>query len=86
MADDARNFSDAELFNVFQSAARSSNREWRSKQREMAGINDFELPPNQAFLDRSPVVNYARQILPENVGALGGTGVGQWVKVPLMQN
>ena len=77
--DDARQFTDADLANVFTTAARASNREWRSKQRDEAGIPDFELPPGQAMFDRSPIVNYARQILPQNVGALGNTAAGQWV-------
>ena len=74
--DDPRQYSAAELGNVFNQAARASNREYQSYQRQQAGIDDFELPPAQAMLDRSPVVNYAKQVLPEN---LGSTQVGEWV-------
>tara|TARA_B100000925_G_scaffold74922_2_gene52722 strand:- start:193 stop:1635 length:1443 start_codon:yes stop_codon:yes gene_type:complete len=76
MADDPRQFSTAELANIFEQAKRSSNREYRAMQRREAGIDDFELPPAQGMLDRSPIVNYARQTLPENLGV---TRAGQWV-------
>ena len=76
MADDPRQYSTAELANVFTQAARSSNREYISHQRRMAGIDDFELPPAQAMLSRSPIVNYAKQVLPHQ---LGDTGLGGWV-------
>ena len=76
MADDPRQYSAAELGNVFNQAARASNREYQSHQRRQAGIDDFELPPAQAMLDRSPVVNYAKQSLPENIGT---TQLGDWV-------
>ena len=76
MEDDVRQFSVAELGNIFDQASRASNRQWRSSQREAAGIDDFELPPAQQMMDRSPVVNYARQILPETVGE---TRAGNWV-------
>lgn len=76
MEDDVRKFTIAELGNVFDHAARASNRQWRSTQREAAGVDDFELPPAQQMMDRSPIVNYARQVLPENLGA---TKAGDWV-------
>ena len=76
MEDDIRQYNIAELGNVFDHAARASNRQWRSSQREAAGIDDFELPPAQAMMDRSPIVNYAKQVLPEN---LGSTKAGDWV-------
>ena len=74
--DDVRQFSTAELGNIFDHAARASNRQWRSSQREAAGIDDFELPPAQQMMDRSPIVNYARQVLPENLGAHQGWQLG----------
>ena len=74
--DDVRQFNTAELANIFDHAARASNREWRSTQRDAARIPDFELPPAQQMMDRSPIVNYARQVLPENLGA---TKAGNWV-------
>ena len=76
MAANPSEFSVSELANIFDQSARASNREWQSKQRELSGIDDFELPPAQSFLGRSPVVNFARQALPENLGA---TQVGSWV-------
>lgn len=76
MADDPRQFTPAELANVFVQATRGSNREWIRKEREKQGIDDFELPPAQQMLGRSPIVNYARQVLPENLGA---TKAGDWV-------
>ncbi len=76
MADDPRQYSVAELGNIFDQAARGSNREYRSYQRRQAGIDDFELPPAQGMVDRSPIVNYARQVLPENLGV---TKAGGWV-------
>ena len=77
MADDPRQFSIADLGNIFDQAARSSNREYRSYERRQAGIDDFELPPAQGMIDRSPIVNYARQVLPENLGSV--TKAGTWV-------
>ena len=74
--DDPRQYSAAELGNVFNQAARASNREYQSYQRRQEGIDDFELPPAQAMLSRSPIVNYAKQVLPEN---LGSTQLGEWV-------
>ena len=76
MADDPRQFTPAELANVFTQAERGSNREYQSYQRQLAGIDDFELPPAQQMLGRSPIVNYAKQVLPENFGA---TKAGDWV-------
>lgn len=82
MADDPRQYSVAELGNIFDQAARASNRDYRSYQRQLENIEDFELPPSQAMLDRSPIVNYAKQVLPENVGA---TKAGEWVASKLNQ-
>ena len=82
MEDDVRQFKIAELGNVFDHASRASNRQWRSNQREAAGVDDFELPPAQQMMDRSPIVNYARQILPED---LGSTRAGAWV-ADVLQN
>ena len=76
MADDVRQFTTADLANIFTEAARGSNREYRNAQRRAAGIDDFELPPAQGMVDRSPIVNYARQVLPENLGV---TRAGTWV-------
>jgi len=76
MADDPRQFTPAELANVYAQATRGSNREYQSYQRQLAGVDDFELPPAQQMLGRSPIVNYAKQILPENLGA---TKAGDWV-------
>lgn len=76
MADDPRQFSIAELGNILDVSARGSFREYHSHQRREAGIDDFELPPSQQMLDRSPVVNYAKQVLPNT---LGETDAGDWV-------
>jgi len=76
MADDPRQFTIADLGNILDQAARSSNREYRNHQRMEAGIDDFELPPAQGMIDRSPIVNYAKQVLPENLGV---TNAGTWV-------
>lgn len=76
MADDPRQFTPAELANIFTQATRGSERERIRKERESAGIDDFELPPAQQMLSRSPIVNYAKQVLPENLGA---TKAGDWV-------
>lgn len=89
MASNPSEFSIAELGNIFDHAARASNREWNSTQRDKAGIYDYELPPAQQFVSRSPIVNYARQVLPENIGSAPvirngeliekRTGIGDWV-------
>ena len=76
MADDVRQFTSADLANIFTEAARGSKREFRNKQRQAAGIDDFELPPAQSMLDRSPIFNYVQQVLPENLGV---TNAGTWV-------
>ena len=93
MAVNPSEFSIAELGNIFDQAARSSNREYVQKIRRDSGISDFDLPPVQGMITRSPIVNYAKQILPESIGSnpevvrtaegidinARRTGVGDWL-------
>ena len=75
---DPRQAGSGALGNIFDHAFRASNRPYQDYERRMAGIDamDFEETPVKSMLGRSPIVNYARQVLPENFGT---SSAGQWV-------
>jgi hypothetical protein len=73
---DPRQAGSGTLGNIFDHAFRASNRPYQRYEQQLAGLDDYEETPIKSMMGRSPIVGYARQALPANVGE---TGLGEWV-------